>query len=186
MRAVRTSASLRVALLAAVAGSIAGCAKPPPASDPAALADFRQTNDPLEPTNRFFYNISITADRYTLKPVAEAYVFVLPEPVRAGVHNMLVNIDQPVTWGNAILEGKPRRAGDALVRFAVNSTVGIGGFFDVADKLGYRQTDSDGRRPAPTCSFPWPGRRARATRPGSSASTSRCRPTPTCRAATDC
>ncbi len=123
---------------------VSACAKVPPASDPQAQADFRQNNDPLEPTNRFFYNVDITVDRYTLKPVAQAYVYVLPRPVRAGVHNVLVNLAQPVTFFNGILEGSPRRAGDSLVRFAVNSTAGLGGIFDVANGLGYKQSDSAG------------------------------------------
>lgn len=124
--------------------SLAGCATKPPASDPQALADYRAANDPLEPTNRFFYGVNFTLDRYTFKPVAQAYVYVVPRPVRVSVHNLLVNIGQPVTLFNSILEGKPRRAGDTLVRFAVNSTVGIGGLFDVAKGLGYKQVDADG------------------------------------------
>ncbi len=139
-------ASRRVAIAAAIAlATLSGCAKVPPASDPAALADYRATNDPLEPTNRFFYNVSVNdIDPYTLKPVAQAYVYVVPRPVRAGIHNMLVDYGQPVTFLNGVLEGKPRRAGDSFVRFMVNTTVGVGGFFDVANALGYKQNDSSG------------------------------------------
>ena len=52
-------------------------------SDPDELADFKQTNDPLEPTNRVFYAINNGLDTAILKPASQAYVFVLPE---AGAH----------------------------------------------------------------------------------------------------
>ena len=124
--------------------TVAGCAKSPPASDPQAVADFKATNDPLEPTNRFFYGVSLTLDKYTLKPVAQAYVYVVPRPVRTGLHHVLGNVAEPVTFFNAILEAKPKRAGTSLVRFPVNSTAGVGGIFDVAKGLGYPEPDSGG------------------------------------------
>ena len=58
---------------------LAGCATPPPANDPDAVADFRQTNDPLEPTNRVFYKINDALDTVILKPVAQAYRFAVPD-----------------------------------------------------------------------------------------------------------
>ncbi len=137
----RRWAALVLTMLAVAAS---GCAKPPPASDPEAVADFKANNDPYEPTNRFFYGVSLTIDKYTLKPVAQAYVFVFPRPVRSAVHNLLGNIGEPVTFFNSILEAKPRRAGSSLVRFAVNSTAGIGGLFDVASQIGYKEPDSNG------------------------------------------
>ena len=139
----RHRAALAVTLLAGLA-TLAGCAKRPPASDPQAVADFEATNDPLEPTNRFFYGVFTTVDAYTLKPVAEAYVYVVPRPVRTGLHHMLGNIAEPVTFLNSILEAKSRRAGDSLVRFAVNSTAGVGGIFDVAAGLGYPEPTASG------------------------------------------
>jgi len=63
--------------------------------------------------------------------------------VRNGVHNMLVNLATPVTLGNDVMQAKPRRAGDTLMRFVINTTAGLVGFFDVADKLGYAAHDSD-------------------------------------------
>ena len=78
---------------------LAGCATPPPASDPDAVADFKQTNDPLEPTNRVFYAINNGIDTVILQPAAQAYRYVVPEPVRNGVHNVLVNLGTPVQLG---------------------------------------------------------------------------------------
>jgi phospholipid-binding lipoprotein MlaA len=131
-------AAMTVAMLA-----LSGCATKPPASDPDALAEYRETNDPLEPTNRVFYAINNGLDTVILKPVAQAYRYVVPAPVRTGIHNVLVNLGTPVTLGNDILEAKPRRAGDTLMRFVINSTVGVAGIFDVADKWGYPAHDAD-------------------------------------------
>jgi phospholipid-binding lipoprotein MlaA len=128
------------ALLAVI---LAGCATPPPASDPEALADFRQTNDPLEPTNRVFYKINDGIDTYVLKPAAQAYRYVLPNPVREGIHNLLNNAGSPVRLTNDALEGKPRRAGDTAMRFLINTTVGVGGIFDIAKNVGYPDHDTD-------------------------------------------
>jgi phospholipid-binding lipoprotein MlaA len=128
---------------ALLSGGLAGCATPPPASDPDAVADFRQTNDPLEPTNRVFYKINDGIDRYLFKPVAQAYRAVLPEPVRTGIHNVLDNLGGPVRFTNDTLEGKPRRAGDSAMRFLINSTAGVAGIFDVAKHVGYPNHDAD-------------------------------------------
>jgi phospholipid-binding lipoprotein MlaA len=129
--------------LALVVFSLSGCATKPPASDPDAVADYEQTNDPLEPTNRVFYAINNGLDTVLLRPAALAYRAVVPGPVRDGVHNVLSNIGSPVQLANDILEGKPRRAGDTTMRFLINTTVGVFGIFDVATKWGYPQHDAD-------------------------------------------
>jgi len=133
----------RAAALSALAGvALSGCAKPPP--DPDALADFKATNDPLEPTNRFFFSVNNTLDRYTLKPVAQGYVAVVPQPVRDGIHHVLGNMASPTLLADDVLAGKPRRAGTTFVRFVINSTVGVAGIFDVAKHLGYPAHEGDG------------------------------------------
>ncbi len=122
---------------------LTGCATPPPADDPEAVAEFRETNDPLEPTNRVFYAINNGIDTVILKPAAQAYRWAVPGEVRTGVDNMLSNLATPVRLGNDILEGKPRRAGDTTMRFFINTTAGVLGFFDVASGLGYRGHDAN-------------------------------------------
>jgi phospholipid-binding lipoprotein MlaA len=128
---------------ALIAGSLAGCATPPPASDPDALADYRQTNDPLEPTNRFLYRVSDALDVVIMRPIALLYRAAVPEPARTGMHNVLDNIGGPVRFANDVLQGQPKRAGDTAARFAINTTVGIGGIFDVAKMNGIPNHDSD-------------------------------------------
>ena len=98
-------------------------------SDPEAVADFHQTNDPLEPTNRVFYKVNDGLDTVILRPVAQAYRAVRARPVRTGIHNVLDNIGGPVPATNDTLQGKPRRAGDTAMRFLINSTAGVGGHF---------------------------------------------------------
>lgn len=124
-------------------GNLAGCATPPPASDPDAVADYNETNDPLEPTNRIMYAVDNGLDTVLLAPVARAYRFLLPQPVRNGIHNLLNNLGTPVELSNDMLSGKPRRAGDTTMRFLINTTVGVVGIFDVAKNWGYPDHDSD-------------------------------------------
>ena len=122
--------------------SLSGCATRP--TDPAELADYKANNDPLEPGNRFFYKVNNTVDRYTLKPVAKAYVSVVPQPVRTGVHQALGNFASPAIFFNDVFEAKPRRAGDTFMRYLINSTVGVVGIFDVAKGWGYPAHEADG------------------------------------------
>jgi len=141
MRLPRSARSLAAALIAATA--LTGCATPPPASDPEALADFKRTNDPFEPTNRVLYEINNAIDGVLLRPLAVGYINAVPVPVRTHVHNVLANLNSPVVLANDMLMGKPRRAGDTLTRFVVNSTAGVGGIFDVASGLGFPDHSSD-------------------------------------------
>ena len=121
---------LALGLLAFAA--LGGCATRPPADDPEALADFRQTNDPVEPLNRTMYSVHTGIDDYLLRPVAVGYREVVPRPVRMGLRNFLGNLRTPVILANDMLQGEPRRAGDTAGRFLINTTLGLGGIFDVA------------------------------------------------------
>lgn len=138
-----TAPSRLLVMIAVLLGSLAGCATRPPASDPEALADYRETNDPLEPTNRAIYAFNNAIDNAVLKPVAQGYRYAVPAPVRGGIHNILANLSTPVQFSNDVLDGKPRRAGDTTMRFLINSTVGVLGFFDVAKNWGYPDHDTD-------------------------------------------
>jgi phospholipid-binding lipoprotein MlaA len=132
-----------LALLGVLVFALSGCATKPPANDPDAIAEYEQTDDPLEPTNRVFYAINNGLDTVLLRPAAQAYRYVVPAPVRQGLHNVLANIGTPVQLTNDMLEGKPRRAGDTTMRFLINTTVGVFGVFDVATKWGYPDHDAD-------------------------------------------
>lgn len=126
-----------------MASLLAGCAKPPPPSDTADYQAYQQQNDPLEPTNRFFFKVNNVIDNYAFKPIAHGYIDITTQGIRNHVGDFITNIGEPAELVNFMLEGKPRDAGTALVRFFVNSTVGIGGIFDPANSLGYHETGTD-------------------------------------------
>lgn len=90
--------------------------------------------DPWEKYNRHVHAFNSAMDRHLAKPLAQAYVAVVPRPVRTGVSNFFDNLGQPVTLVNSLLQGNPRGAANALGRFLLNSTLGVGGLFDVAAK----------------------------------------------------
>jgi phospholipid-binding lipoprotein MlaA len=140
MRVLSRSALIGAAF---VALTLSGCATPPPASDPDAVADFKQTNDPYEPANRVGYAINNGIDTVILRPLAVGYRYAVPEVVRTHVHNVLANLGSPVLLANDMLQGKPRRAGDTLMRGLINTTIGVAGIFDVAEGWGYPAHDTD-------------------------------------------
>lgn len=130
-------------MLAAALLSVAACAARPAANDQEAMDEYRQNNDPAEPTNRFFYKVNDTLDTYVLRPVAVAYRAAVPGGVRRPIHNVLANLSSPIIFSNDVLQAKPRRAGDTMMRFLINSTAGVGGLFDLASGLGYPAHDTD-------------------------------------------
>ncbi len=134
---------LPIAGAISIALGLGACATAPNASDAGAIADYRETNDPLEPTNRVFYAINNGLDTVLLRPLAVAYRYAVPQVIRTHAHDVLANLDSPVLLANDMMQGKPRRAGDTLMRFLVNSTVGVAGIFDVATDLGWPAHDTD-------------------------------------------
>ena len=99
--------------------------------------------DPWESLNRGTHNVNDAVDRATLKPLAKGYRKVVPEPVRNGVTNFSQNLFTPRSAINNFLQGKPKDGFSELARFFVNSTVGIGGIFDVAAKSGVEAKTED-------------------------------------------
>jgi phospholipid-binding lipoprotein MlaA len=132
-----------LAAVVALAAMLAGCASKPPANDPDAVAEYNQTNDPIEPANRVFYAINDGLDTVILRPLAVAYTYAVPEVVRNHTHNVLSNLSTPVALFDDILQARPRRAGDSFMRLLVNSTVGVAGVFDVATGWGWPEHDTD-------------------------------------------
>jgi phospholipid-binding lipoprotein MlaA len=132
-----------VAALLLAALSVSACASRPATDGPDALAQADQANDPLEGTNRFLYRVNDGLDTYVLRPIAVGYRNVVPGAVRRPIHNVLTNISSPVVFVNDVLQTKPRRAGDTMMRFLINSTAGVAGIFDVATDWGYPAHGTD-------------------------------------------
>lgn len=99
--------------------------------------------DPLEPVNRAVFAFNTVADKVVLEPVAKTYQTITPKPARKGVRNFLDNLQAPVVFVNDVLQGKPKRAVKTLARFAINTTVGIGGVLDVAKGVGIEKHYED-------------------------------------------
>ncbi|MBT8039611.1 MAG: VacJ family lipoprotein [Xanthomonadales bacterium] len=99
--------------------------------------------DPWEAYNRKVHAFNMGVDRYLMKPVAKGYDTVMPDAPQRGVRNFFRNLSYPVTFLNLLLQGKPEAAMDATGRFLVNTTLGLGGFFDVASKGGLPRFDED-------------------------------------------
>ena len=99
--------------------------------------------DPWEPFNEKTFWFNRQADRFVLKPVAKGYNAVLPDPIRAGIANMFDNLDVTRRLVNNFLQLRFDGAGRELARFAINSTVGVAGLFDVAGHLDIAKSDRD-------------------------------------------
>jgi phospholipid-binding lipoprotein MlaA len=132
----------RTVCLMAVLALGAGCATPPDPKDADAVAEFKQTNDPAEPTNRAIFAFNRSFDVVILKPLASVYRET-PQLFQDSVHNFLNNLRTPVILLNDILQGEFKRAGETLGRFVVNTTIGAGGVGDVAADLGLPYHNED-------------------------------------------
>ncbi len=100
-------------------------------------------NDPLEPFNRLIFGINDLIDFVLLRPVAEIYRAIVPDPLRNGVTNVLDNIFTPVVFLNHVLQAEPERATATFFRFLMNSTFGLAGLVDVTSDMGYPRYDTD-------------------------------------------
>ncbi len=142
------AALIASALLAAGPSEAAKAKKAKRVVAPAAAAavvanDSPPVNDPFEPFNRGMFAVNETLDDVVLRPVAVVYSTVLPQPVQDGVANVFGNLDDVFTGLNNILQGKPDRAGKDFGRVLVNTTLGIGGLFDVGARMGLEKNDED-------------------------------------------
>ena len=90
--------------------------------------------DPVEAINAVSFGAVQTVDDAVVGPAARVYERGLPKPVRSGIRNVLRNLAEPINFANYLLQLKPGKAAETLGRFAVNTTVGIGGLIDVAKK----------------------------------------------------
>ncbi len=123
----------RLAVLTSAGALLAGCA----------TVQNPDARDPWEGFNRNVYAFNDTVDRAVLRPVAEAYTYVTPQPVRSCVSNVFSNLGD--VWGaaNSFLQGRGLDGINTLGRFMFNTTMGVGGCFDVASKTGAHKIPND-------------------------------------------
>lgn len=109
---------------------LAGCARGP-------------RRDPIEPVNRAFFSFNDALDRWVMEPVSHCYLRVVPEPPRNCVSNFFHNLKEINTIPNQFLQGKPLLGLSDTGRFAVNTTVGVVGLFDVGRRIGLERHEED-------------------------------------------
>ncbi|MHB0776408.1 MlaA family lipoprotein [Halomonas sp. WWR20] len=118
-----------------MAAALAGCA-----SQGTVAAN---PDDPWEGFNRSVFAFNDTLDRYVLKPTAQGYDYITPEPVQTGVSNFFGNLGELGTAFNSVLQWKWTNAGVASGRFMINSVLGVGGVLDPASRMGLRGREED-------------------------------------------
>ena len=101
--------------------------------------------DPLEPFNRAMFTFNDRLYFWVLKPVAEGYSAVVPEPARIGVRNFFSNLRAPIRFANCLLQAHFIGAATELFRFMINSTIGVAGLFDPAggEEINLQRQDED-------------------------------------------
>jgi phospholipid-binding lipoprotein MlaA len=99
--------------------------------------------DPLEAFNRPIFWFNETADRYVVEPIAKGWDTIAPDRVQESVANFFENVRSPVVAINNLLQGKLRNLTSDVERFVINTTVGLGGFFDPAVGLGLEKHNED-------------------------------------------
>lgn len=139
--ALRTAVGAAVACVAIGAGVAMAAPQGDPAPPPPARV--HTEGDPFEGLNRQLFRLHKGLDRFVVRPVAITYKRVTPRPLRVGLRNVINNLGEPITFVNDVLQLKPKRAGQTVARFAVNSTVGVGGLFDVATAMKVERHEED-------------------------------------------
>ena len=99
--------------------------------------------DPFEPVNRVFFGINDLVDLIVIKPVVTVWKGVMPQPVQTAVSNVFNNLDDVFGGASQALQGHGELAAKDFGRVIVNSTIGIGGVFDVASGMGLQKTRGD-------------------------------------------
>lgn len=103
-----------------------------------------EMSDPLEPVNRWLWDFNYQVlDTYIYRPVTQSYVDWVPRPGRVAINNAVLNLEEPSTMVNNLIQLEFKHAADALFRFSFNSTFGVFGLIDVAEMGGvYRRRES--------------------------------------------
>ncbi|MBQ1542547.1 MAG: VacJ family lipoprotein [Caulobacteraceae bacterium] len=140
---VAVTGALVATLAAGRASAAPATSAPPSPAPPAATSAITPVQDPWQGLNRRLFSFSQGVDSAVVAPVVHGYMRITPRPVRNGISNALDNLDEPRVAVNDILQGHPVQAGHTTARFAINSTAGVLGLFDVAGRGGILHHDSD-------------------------------------------
>ncbi len=108
-----------------------------------ACATTQNNNDPIQSANRVTDKINDNIDRATIKPLARGYTTAIPKPVRTAVSNFYENATAGNTILNDFLQGKGQQGSEDLIRFLINTILGVGGLVDVASPMGFAKHEED-------------------------------------------
>jgi phospholipid-binding lipoprotein MlaA len=99
--------------------------------------------DPWEGVNRKVFAFNNTVDAYAVRPAARAYLKVTPDWLNQGFNRFFANLSDLRSSINGMLQWRWSIAGQNLTRFTINSTLGVGGFFDVASEIDLARSEQD-------------------------------------------
>lgn len=128
---MKTALARRLLPIVLAASLLGGCATT--ANNP---------NDPFEGFNRAMFTVNEGLDA-VIKPIAQGYDYAAPQPVKTGIGNFFGNLWDVLTALNNLLQGKGGDGISDVGRVLVNSTIGIGGVFDVASEMGLEKHSED-------------------------------------------
>ena len=117
--------------------------KPEPAAAEKADPEGDEEYDPFEKFNEAMFDVNRQLDRFVLKPIAQVYRVIVPEPFEVLIANVFDNAAFVPRAGNSLLQAKWGGTARELGRFLINSTLGIGGLFDAAKYWGIEKTRED-------------------------------------------
>lgn len=126
-------ALLKSAILALTLLGLMGCANGPQ----------RNPEDPLEPFNRSMFALNEGLDKAVAKPVAQGYQTLTPYPIRLHIGNFFNNLQDGWTAVNNALQLHPKAFAESFFRFSFNTFLGMGGFVNVADSMGFARDPQD-------------------------------------------
>ena len=99
------------------------------------LVQFSNISDPFEVVNRFTFQFNDFVYRNILQPLAGSYKAVTPDSIEEGASNFFLNLNYPVRLSSNLIQGRLREMWVETARFAINSTIGLGGLTSPADKI---------------------------------------------------
>lgn len=99
--------------------------------------------DPYEAYNRAMFAFNDAFNQTVMTPVARAYTTVVPQPARTGVSNFIQNLGEPLNMANALMQGNVESGLTSLMRFSLNSTLGLAGLIDIGNAAGLSPQDED-------------------------------------------
>ena len=109
----------------------------------AVAEEYSNPRDPWEGFNRGVFAFNEGVDSAVVKPIAQGYEFIIPEPIRILVTNVFSNLGDVVIGINDLLQGRGEQAFNSFGRVVINTTLGFGGLFDVAGNAGWYKNDND-------------------------------------------